>query len=59
MGDGYYDAPIIKSAALGIAPAQARMEARHSADYITPSRGGEGAVMDACLYIMRRMGHGI
>jgi 3-deoxy-D-manno-octulosonate 8-phosphate phosphatase (KDO 8-P phosphatase) len=56
MGDGFYDAPIIQMAALGIAPAQGRIEARNAADYVCPSRGGEGAVMDACLFIMRRMG---
>ena len=56
MGDGFYDAPIIKSAALGIAPAQARKEARNAADFITPSNGGEGAVMDACLHILDQLG---
>jgi 3-deoxy-D-manno-octulosonate 8-phosphate phosphatase KdsC-like HAD superfamily phosphatase len=56
MGDGFYDAPIIKSAVLGIAPAQARKEARSAADYITPSNGGEGAVMDACLHILDKLG---
>jgi 3-deoxy-D-manno-octulosonate 8-phosphate phosphatase (KDO 8-P phosphatase) len=56
MGDGYFDAPIIKAAKIGIAPAQGRIEARESADYVTPSRGGEGAVMDACMYIIKQMG---
>lgn len=55
MGDGYYDAPIIKVASLGIAPKQGRIEARASADYVTPSNGGEGAVMDACLYILDKL----
>jgi 3-deoxy-D-manno-octulosonate 8-phosphate phosphatase (KDO 8-P phosphatase) len=56
MGDGFYDAPIIKAAALGIAPAQARIEAKEAADFVTYSKGGHGAVMDACLYIMDKMG---
>ena len=56
MGDGFYDAPIIKSSAIGIAPAQARIEAKNSADYVTPCAGGEGAVMDACLYVLKRLG---
>jgi 3-deoxy-D-manno-octulosonate 8-phosphate phosphatase (KDO 8-P phosphatase) len=51
MGDGIYDAEIIRLAKLGISPKNARIEARESADYITPSNGGEGAVLDACLYI--------
>lgn len=56
MGDGIYDAAILRKSALGIAPAQARKEAKESAKYITPSRGGEGAVMDACFYILDIMG---
>ena len=56
MGDGIHDAKIIKSARLGIAPAQARIEARQAADYVTPSRGGEGAYLDACVHIMKTMG---
>jgi YrbI family 3-deoxy-D-manno-octulosonate 8-phosphate phosphatase len=56
MGDGFYDAPIIKNAKLGIAPFQARIEARTAADYVTPSRGGEGAYFDASLHILNCMG---
>ena len=56
MGDGIHDAAIIKAAKLGIAPAQARIEARTAADYVTPSRGGEGAYLDAAVYIMKQMG---
>ena len=55
MGDGFFDAPIIKAAKIGIAPAQARDEAKLQADYVTPSRGGHGAVMDACLFILNKM----
>lgn len=56
MGDGIHDAKIIRSATLGIAPQQARIEAKSSADYITPSEGGQGAYLDAALYIMNYMG---
>lgn len=55
MGDGVYDAKILSSAKLGIAPAQARIEARQSADFVTPSNGGEGAYLDAALHIMKLM----
>jgi 3-deoxy-D-manno-octulosonate 8-phosphate phosphatase (KDO 8-P phosphatase) len=51
MGDGYFDAPVLRAAALGFAPANARPEAKEAADYITPHAGGNGAVMDACLYL--------
>ncbi len=56
MGDGIHDAKIIKAAREGIAPAQARIEARTAADYVTPSNGGEGAYLDAAVHIMRLMG---
>lgn len=56
MGDGIYDAKIIGAARLGIAPAQARIEARLAANFVTPSNGGEGAYLDACVQIMRYMG---
>ena len=51
MGDGCYDAKILKSCFFGIVPNNARVEAKESADYITPSNSGEGAVLDACLKI--------
>lgn len=56
MGDGYWDAPVLRSAYLGIAPAQARPEARRAANYVTANCGGEGAVMDACMIILNEMG---
>ncbi len=58
MGDGYSDAPCLRDCILGIAPSNARREARDAADFVTPSRGGEGAVMDACLHILDRIKYG-
>jgi len=43
VGDGIYDAPIIKDCMLGIAPANARIEAKDVADFVTPSSSAEGA----------------
>ena len=54
MGDGYHDAKILKIAKFGIAPASARKEAKEAADFVTKSRAGEGAVLDACLEILKR-----
>lgn len=51
MGDGYHDVPALRNCMVGIAPANARKEAREAADFVTESRAGEGAVLDACLYI--------
>ena len=54
MGDGIHDAKVLKACKFGIAPENARIEAKKSADYITKSRAGEGAVLDACLEIKRK-----
>jgi 3-deoxy-D-manno-octulosonate 8-phosphate phosphatase (KDO 8-P phosphatase) len=54
MGDGYYDADILKKCKYGIAPQNARIEAKVAADYITPSKSGEGAVLDACLHVIKK-----
>jgi 3-deoxy-D-manno-octulosonate 8-phosphate phosphatase (KDO 8-P phosphatase) len=52
MGDGLFDAPILKQCVYGIAPSSARPEARAAADFVTPSAAGCGAVLDACLHLM-------
>lgn len=51
MGDGIFDAPILKDCFYSIAPSNARPEAKAVADFITESKSGEGAVCDACLKI--------
>lgn len=51
IGDGYNDAPILERVKIGIAPANARKEAKNAADYVTESDSGSGAVLDACLYL--------
>ena len=54
MGDGYHDAKILKKCLFGIAPKNARKEAKYAADYVTESSAGEGAVLDASLEIIKR-----
>ena len=54
MGDGFHDAKILKACKFGIAPASARKEAKDCADFVTESKAGEGAVLDACLEILER-----
>ena len=54
MGDGYSDARCMRRVLFAVAPANARKEAREAAHFVTESRSGEGAVLDACLEIIRR-----
>jgi 3-deoxy-D-manno-octulosonate 8-phosphate phosphatase (KDO 8-P phosphatase) len=51
IGDGISDMPIIRDCLFGIAPANARIEAKRWAKYVTPSKSAEGAVCDACIKI--------
>ena len=56
MGDGPYDAKIMPHVGLSFAPAQAWRTAINAATYVTKREGGKGAVMDACIIIMDKMG---
>ena len=56
MGDGPYDAKIMPHVGLSFAPAQAWRTAINAATYVTRREGGKGAVMDACIIIMDKMG---
>ena len=58
MGDGIYDVSLIRACRVGIAPKNARPEAKEVADYVTQSNSAEGAVCDACLEIKKRLGEG-
>jgi|TARA_B110000881_G_C18222108_1_gene339492 3-deoxy-D-manno-octulosonate 8-phosphate phosphatase (KDO 8-P phosphatase) len=51
IGDGYYDAPILKDVLFGIAPKNARIEAKRKANFITKSNSGKGAILDAAIKI--------
>ncbi len=54
MGDGIFDAKILKKAKYGIAPRNARTEAKKNSDFVTKSNSAEGAVLDACINIKRK-----
>lgn len=54
VGDGYYDAKILKHVCFGICPKNARIEAKKNADFITPSRSGEGVILDAAIRITKK-----
>jgi len=54
MGDGIFDSYIFKKVKYGIAPKNARIEAKKNADFVTQSNSGEGAVLDASLHLMKK-----
>lgn len=54
VGDGYYDAKIIKDCYYGMCPNNARRECKDVAKYITPSNSAEGAFLDVCLHILEK-----
>ena len=56
MGDGHYDSEVFKIVAYSIAPANAVNRALESANFVTNSRGGEGAVYEASLHILNELG---
>ncbi|MDP2651214.1 MAG: HAD hydrolase family protein, partial [bacterium] len=54
MGDGVFDAMVFDKVAYAIAPANAFEPIKKHADYVTKSRGAEGAVAEACFHIMEK-----
>ncbi len=54
MGDGIFDVPLIKDCKFRIALANARLEAKEVADFITFSGLSDGGVCYICLEIKRR-----
>lgn len=54
MGDGIYDAEIFDHVGYSIAPANAFINARKKADFVTKTKSGEGAVAEACLHILKK-----
>lgn len=48
VGDDVVDLPLLESAGLAVAVADAQAEVRVRAHYVTGARGGEGAVREVC-----------
>ena len=48
MGDDWPDLPLLRRAALGCAPANAHVEVRAQAHFVTQACGGHGAVRELC-----------
>lgn len=55
MGDGIFDPRVFVNVGFGIAPANAFYNTKKYANHVTESRGGEGAVAEAVLYIMEHL----
>jgi 3-deoxy-D-manno-octulosonate 8-phosphate phosphatase (KDO 8-P phosphatase) len=54
MGDGIFDPIVFTNVGYSIAPANAFSQTKKYADFVTETRGGEGAVAEACLHIMEK-----
>lgn len=52
LGDDLPDLPVMQTVGLGVAVANAYPFVAQQADWITTARGGEGAVREACDFIM-------
>lgn len=55
MGDGIYDPLVFREVGFSIAPANAFINSKKYASYVTTSRGGEGAVAEAVVYILENI----
>ena len=55
MGDGIYDPIVFNSVGFSIAPANAFVNTKKYASHVTESKGGEGAVAEAVIYIFENI----
>ncbi len=53
MGDGIFDHYVMKVCGYAIAPANADILAKRHANYVTQRCGGDRAVAEACLHILK------
>ena len=54
MGDGVYDPIVFKEVAYSIAPMNASEYTKQKANFVTNSSGGERAVAEACLHVLKK-----
>lgn len=54
MGDGVFDHLLFRQVFYSIAPANALRFIRNQADYVTENAGGDRAVAEACLHILKK-----
>ncbi len=56
IGDDIIDVPVLRASGLAVAVADACMEAKEDADYVTLAKGGRGAVREVIELILRAQG---
>ena len=56
VGDDVIDVPVMRRVVFAAAPADALIEARSAAHYVTSCRGGRGAVREVCDLILKGRG---
>ncbi len=56
MGDDLVDLPVLRRCGFACAPANAQALVRANAHYVSRARGGEGAVREACEFVLRAQG---
>lgn len=54
MADGIFDTIVFKKVRYSIAPANAFFKTKEQANFVTKSKGGEGAVAEACIHILKK-----
>ena len=54
MGDGIFDHFVMENVGYAIAPANADVNAKRAANYVTERSGGDRAVAEACIHIMSK-----
>lgn len=57
MGDDWPDLPLLARCALACAPANAHIENKSLAHYVTQQRGGHGAARELCDLVLTAQGH--
>ncbi len=55
MGDGIYDTLVFDRIGYSIAPSNAFFNTKRNASFVTNSKGGEGAVAEACVHILEKL----
>ena len=56
MGDDLPDLPVLRRCGLALSPPGAVNQVREQAHFVTRTRGGSGAVREACELIMQAQG---